>query len=135
MQLDYHNCTWYCTRGHTSLFCLILDLLLLAISSIFYLMNVLCIRQHGWLFFESYFNDVCCGIWFLSYSNLLLGILGKRMEKFWVISLYLFSWTVVWEFIGPVINEKSIRDPWDIAAYMSGGMIYVILLAYKARQN
>ena len=110
------------------MFCLIFDLLLLIISSIFYLTNVLFVRQYGWLFFISYFNDVCCGIWFLSYSNLLLGIRGKRIEKIWTILLYLFGWAIVWEFLGPVVNEKSICDPLDFVAYMSGGIIYIVLL-------
>ena len=126
--MDYHNCAWYCSRRHTSLFCLIFDLLLLVISSFFYLSNVLFVRQCGCLFFVSYFNDVCCGIWFLAYSNLLLGIRGKRIEKFWAILLYFFSWAIVWEFLGPVINEKSICDPFDFVAYMGGGIIYGVLL-------
>ena len=95
-------------------------------SSLLYLANVLFFRKGGGLFFVSYYNDVCCGIWFVAYSNLLLRHIGKRLDKLYVVIPYLFVWSLMWEYIGPYIKATSITDSHDILAYLLGGSIYCI---------
>lgn len=107
--------------------CLI-DALTLILSSVLYLVNVLFIRKYGGSFFVSHFNDVCCGIWFLAYSNLLLKLIGKRLNDICAIMLYLFGWAIVWEYFGPIINKSSTCDNLDILAYLSGGVIYKMVM-------
>lgn len=104
----------------------IFDFLMLIASSFLYVANVLFFRKVGCVFFVSYFNDVCCGIWFMAYSNLLLSRINIRLCKLHIVALYLFIWSLVWEYLGPYIKNSSICDYYDILAYLSGGIMYYI---------
>ena len=39
------------------------------------------------------------------------------------IALYLFVWSVLFEVIGPHIFPHSVGDPWDVVAYVVGGIL------------
>ena len=39
------------------------------------------------------------------------------------ITLYLVVWSILFEFIGPHIMPRAVGDPWDVAAYVAGGVL------------
>jgi hypothetical protein len=38
------------------------------------------------------------------------------------IGLYLFVWSILFEVIGPHIMKRATGDPWDVVAYVVGGI-------------
>lgn len=101
-------------------------LILLGMSALWWA-NVHCIRPHGYWFFVCYFNDLCCGPWFMSYTNLLLATISRRIARLKHILIYLFIWSVAWEVVGPIISRGSTGDVCDILAYLVGGIVYYII--------
>ena len=39
------------------------------------------------------------------------------------ITLYLGVWSILFEVIGPRIMPKTVGDPWDVVAYVAGGIV------------
>jgi hypothetical protein len=39
------------------------------------------------------------------------------------IALYLVVWSILFEVIGPRIMPWTVGDPWDVAAYVTGGIL------------
>lgn len=39
------------------------------------------------------------------------------------ITLYLLVWSALFEVIGPHLFRRSVGDPWDVAAYVAGGIL------------
>ncbi|WP_181186024.1 hypothetical protein [Alkalicoccus urumqiensis] len=71
-------------------------------------------------------NDVLAGF-LLSGGTGLMGwvFLGRKwFTRLRSIVLLTFSAGVFWEGITPLYLTHSVRDPWDLAAYISGGILY-----------
>ena len=85
------------------------------------------------LFFHCYFNDVACGLLFPAYCNLLLESRYACFDRLWKIELLLFCCGIFWEYATPLFISYSISDPWDIIAYMSGGLIYWLMFFHGQR--
>lgn len=85
------------------------------------------------LFFHCYFNDVACGLLFPAYCNLLLESRYACFDRLWKIELLLFCCGIFWEYAAPLFISYSISDPWDIIAYMSGGLIYWLMFFHGQR--
>lgn len=54
---------------------------------------------------------------------------GKKLSFKWAFCLTMLA-SFYWEYITPMFNPNSISDPFDVIAYLSGFMIY-ILFHYK----
>ncbi len=39
------------------------------------------------------------------------------------IALYLGVWSILFEVIGPHIMPRTVGDPWDVVAYVAGGVL------------
>lgn len=46
-----------------------------------------------------------------------------RMPSAGEIALYLAVWSILFEVIGPHIMRRATGDPWDVAAYVAGGIV------------
>lgn len=115
------------------------NVMVIATCIFFYMINkcilTCCFSYHSILslFFHCYLNDVLCGILFPAYCNLLLENRYAALNRLWKIELLLFCCGIFWEYGAPFFVPNSISDPWDIIAYMSGGLIYWLLIIYMRR--
>ena len=75
-----------------------------------------------------YFNDIIGSITFVSYVNLICGLQEYRIAKLWQIELLLLGSGVFWEYITPLFRKNTTTDFWDLLAYLSGGLLYWIIL-------
>lgn len=75
-------------------------------------------------FFVSYFNDLMAPMFMLSYSNILLKIVDRRIKKLLHVILFCLAIGSVWEFVAPFIKKGAIADPFDILCYLIGGLFY-----------
>ena len=127
MWSDNNNRIRCCARWHTTCLRVNFELVSLLLSSLLYWTNVLYIRPCGNVFFVSYFNDLCCGVWFLAYSNIWLALIGRRIGRLGWVLIYMCVWGCIWEFLGPIINRKSICDGMDVIVYLIGAILYWLL--------
>ena len=78
-------------------------------------------------FINCYLNDILCGTLFISYCNILLERNDKKINTLLNIEVLLFLCGIFWEYIAPMFISYSISDPYDIVAYMLGGLVYWLL--------
>ncbi len=82
-------------------------------------------RTHN-AFLHDHFNDVLLIPCALPVLLLLQRWLGLREHDHrptaGEIALYLAVWSVLFEVIGPHIMPWTVGDPWDVAAYVMGGI-------------
>ena len=100
------------------------DIVILLVTSILYWVNVAFLRPRGIFIFVSYFNDLCCGLWFPAYVNFLLSFARKRIAKLSHLLAFMLFWGIVWEFVAPLINSRSTTDPVDLVCYLLGTVFY-----------
>lgn len=110
-----------------------IDVSTLTACSLLYLLNRLYGKNIGLYFLDCYFNDVCCGAWFMSCTNLLLWFRKRRIEKLQYILIYIGSWGIYWEVTGSSLRATAVADKYDIAAYCAGSILYWTLNAVVAR--
>ncbi len=133
MRLNCNNRTRNCACSCDTKCNVKFDITVLLLCSILYWVNILFIRPCGLLFFVSYFNDVCCGVWFVSYSNILLALIRRRIyELKWMLP-YIIACGCTWEFLGPILNCSRIYDLMDIIAYSIGALVYWVLEQCRRR--
>ena len=88
-----------------------------------------------------WFNDIVGGCTFIALVNLLLSWYGYRtFSNIIYISAILLLCGIFWEYVTPLFRHSTTSDPYDILAYISGGIIYTIILKINAyvkirRQN
>lgn len=107
------------------------DIVILLSVSVLYLANKLTAGLISCWFMRCYFNDVCCGIWFMAFTNLLLWFRKIRIKRLTYILLYIGLWGIYWEIIGPYVKEIAVTDIWDLVAYLMGSLIYGIIISVK----
>jgi len=111
-----------------------LNIILIAIVLILYFLNnnVFKVYTTGLLqrFFISYFNDLMCPLFFVSYSNLLLITVNKEMRKLHWILLLCLSAGLLWEFVAPLVKHSSVTDFFDLLCYLIGAAVYWLILTF-----
>ena len=97
-----------------------------------YLLNNSCFKKCSknvlQYFFVCYFNDLICTPLLLAYVNLLLSLIGHSLSKLLHILFLCLCAGLVWEFVAPLMKPSSVTDPIDLLCYLSGGMLYWLLL-------
>lgn len=108
-----------------------INMILLVATSLLYLFNRLTLNASSPYFMRCHFNDLCCGCWFMSVTNLILWPSKKRISKLNHIFVYLGLWGVYWEAIGPLFKQTAVFDVYDIVAYLAGGLTYWIAISMR----
>ncbi len=75
----------------------------------------------------SYGADVLAGAWILCFLNLLLVWSGRKTLKPGPAVLFVLGCGLFWEYITPLYLDRAVTDPLDVAAYLAGGGIYMIM--------
>ena len=79
-------------------------------------------------FLSSYGADVLAGAWILCFLNLLLVWSGRRpIRRMAWAALFVLGCGVFWEYITPLYLNRVVSDPLDVAAYLAGGCMYMVL--------
>lgn len=100
------------------------DTCCLVVTSFMYLCNRLCAEFFTATFMRWYFNDLCCGMWYMACTNLVLWVWQHRISKVLHVLMYIALWGIIWETSGPRIRRTAVFDIWDIVMYVAGGLIY-----------
>ena len=107
--------------------------LLLYIVNRLYLKGVM-----DWLFIQHYFNDVLAGMVIVAFVN-ILAVLGNQRRLLLIhifrILLFTFFCGVFWEYVTPLYLSYSVADPFDVLAYMTGGMLYWAVIRIAIRKG
>ena len=82
---------------------------------------------------NGYFNDILAGIILIAFTNLMFELKNISIKKIVHIEMYLLAVGIFWEYITPLYKTSSISDPFDILAYMFGGIVYWII--FKLNKN
>lgn len=77
-------------------------------------------------FLSGYGADMLAGAWILCFLNLLLVWSGRKTLKPVPAVLFVLGCGVFWEYITPLYLARSVSDPLDVAAYLAGGIIYMM---------
>lgn len=96
--------------------------------------NMIPIEGIRW-FMTCYFNDTIGGITFMAYCGLVFEHYHRRMTKLWKIILLMASCGFFWEYITPLFRTNTISDPWDILAYVCGGIIYWLIMRSEYNEH
>ena len=81
-------------------------------------------------FFNSYFDDVLAGAMLLAWSSLLAseGTQAHRVVTSVLGSLFIIAAaSLVWECVAPLVLSRSTPDGFDVVAYFSGALTYLVL--------
>lgn len=78
---------------------------------------------------SSYLNDICAGILFPAYTNILCIIARSSWRITSLFSVFALGilCSFVWEVVSPAIVPYSVGDPLDCVCYIAGGLIYIAL--------
>lgn len=105
-----------------------INLILIVIVLFLYTLNNLFLKKYTQgiiqLFLRCYFNDLICPLFFISYSNLMLISVNKEIKELKHIMLFGFSSGMIWEFVSPIINSRSVTDKLDLLFYIIGAFLY-----------
>ena len=108
-----------------------IEFLLIAITIFFYVLNNLFFKRitdgFFYYFFVGYFNDLICPLFFISYVNIMLSFINKRISKFFYIFLLCLICGLVWEFVAPFFKKDSVTDIYDLICYCLGGFLYWLI--------
>lgn len=114
-------------RRGVSLPLLIFDLIVVVAAIAAYTVNRRFVKPLNITFMRCYFNDMMAGVLFPAYVNILLALIRRRMRGFLPPLLCTFAAACFWEYITPLYRPRSVSDPWDIAAYLAGTLIYCFI--------
>ena len=107
------------------------DLVMLAAGFVLFYLNDLALKPllsdaaFGWLF-KNHFNDVLAGLAFMAYTNVLLALFRPkgRIVRLRFVIPFIFACGLFWECVAPLFVSGSVADPWDLLAYVMGGIVY-----------
>lgn len=92
----------------------------------------------GWLgpFLTGYFSDLLAGALILALLELLLsaGRLPPLIRPAFA-ALFLLACGLFWELAPLLYKPGSVCDPWDLAAYLAGGLLFLPLERQLARSG
>ncbi|MCR8842711.1 hypothetical protein NQ117_03375 [Paenibacillus sp. SC116] len=80
-------------------------------------------------FLNSHFNDVIGGLLIVAFANLVSAVGGQArlsLYSVWRIISFTFVVGLFWEYVTPLYH-RGVSDPWDVIAYMGGGLLYWVL--------
>jgi len=93
-----------------------------------YMLNTFILKQHTsgivLSFCRCYLNDLICPFFILAYARGVLAWAGIKTESFWQILLIGTIFGLFFELIGPIINSRSVSDPFDFLCYCLGTILY-----------
>lgn len=75
---------------------------------------------------KCYFNDILAGILLNAIAQIMLTNKGFKYTPYRGLCLTLVA-GIFWEYITPLFNSRSISDPLDIVAYLTGFLILTII--------
>ena len=76
----------------------------------------------------SYGADVLAGMWILCFLNLLLVWSGRKPIRRTVPAvLFVLGCGMFWEYITPLYLNRAVSDYLDVAAYLVGGGVYLLM--------
>ena len=110
---------------------------LCALVGLFYLVN----RQFlspalsgapGW-FLRCYANDIAAGLFLCVWTDLLLTLGGRPPLKARHAAPLLLVCGLVWEVLAPLWKSGAVFDFWDFAAYLAGGLLWLLIEKLKFR--
>ena len=103
------------------------DFLILFVNFVLFIINSIFLKGNNNVFFDGYFNDILAGMIILSYSNLLLDCIERRINKIYFMFIFMVFCGVFWEFVFPMFHSSSTSDVVDILAYLVGGLFYYFI--------
>ena len=103
-----------------------------------YAFNKLYLQTHtDNILIQNHLNDVLAGVLLLCYIN-ALSILSNQpkliVTRLSTVALITLASGLFWEYITPLYLSKSISDPLDVLAYITGGVLFWILTKNKPRE-
>lgn len=75
---------------------------------------------------QCYFNDILAGILLNAIAQIMLTNKGFKYTPYRGLYLTIVA-GIFWEYITPLFNSRSISDPLDIVAYLTGFLILTII--------
>lgn len=77
-------------------------------------------------FLDSHFNDLCAGVMFPAYTNLLMTIAKTsfRVDRISRLLILATVCSLFWEALTPILLPNSTGDWMDAAMYYTGGLLY-----------
>ena len=83
------------------------------------------------IFFNGYFNDLICPLFFLSYANILLITVNRGLFTFLKILILISVSGIIWEVFAPFLKENSVTDILDFCCYIIGAILYYLLIRIR----
>ena len=83
------------------------------------------LRPAHW-FMQCYFNDILAGILLNAFAQIMLTNKGFKYTPYRGLCLTIVA-GIFWEYIAPLFNSRSVSDPLDIIAYLTGCIILTII--------
>ena len=78
---------------------------------------------------KNHFNDFIGGFVFSAYTDLVLVFFGRTpIRSLWLLMLFMFGVSFLWEFLLPLFSHYSTSDIWDMAAYLLGAVLYYFVM-------
>lgn len=75
---------------------------------------------------QCYFNDILAGILLNAIAHIMLTKRSFKYTPYRGLCLTLTA-GIFWEYIAPLFNSRSVSDPLDIIAYLTGFIILTII--------
>ena len=109
---------------------------ILAAAFLVYLVNRFCLKESIDIpilryILRCHFNDFLAGILFLAYINLLLSFSKFshiRVQSLPAAAAIMGLCGIAWEYVLPLLHGRGTCDPWDILAYICGGIAYTLIV-------
>ena len=109
---------------------------ILSATFLVYLVNRFCLKESIDIpilryILRCHFNDFLAGILFLAYINLLLSFSKFsqiRIQSISAVTFIMCLCGIAWEYVLPLLHGRGTCDPWDIGAYICGGIAYTLIV-------
>lgn len=87
-------------------------------------------------FFSGYLNDILGTVVFLLYLCIVRSVL-KIQYRFKLVHVVIITLVcgIIWEYLTPFYRNDTVSDPWDILAYMFGGILFWYIFKGKTLMN
>ena len=99
----------------------------------FYALNRFWLKPHiGGVFLSGYFNDLLAGAAILAIANVLWELTpfapGRPFTRFQWALVTVVPAGLFWEYVTPLYRLSSVSDPYDLLAYLIGGLVFWSLI-------
>ena len=86
-------------------------------------------------FCQCYLNDLVCPLFFLGCCQIVWRCIGQEIVTYPACLLFGMSGGLVWEYVAPIINSKSVSDPMDLLCYFFGTTLYFLYMWCNRRNS